>query len=208
VPRRFFQLAIALTLPLCLAVLALRIRGCFRQDSIAFTASTHRLWCLIGYQGELRILTYQPWPVIEPYRRFSAPAGPGQKVFPRTEFVRAWGEGLHDSIRWKWLIIASGLVRPDLDASGQLWWPGSTRTGGYIPNRATPPIRCVEIIVVQLPLLFLFALPTLAAMAIRLRRGSLAAQRRGAGLCPHCGYDLRASPDRCPECGIAFEPRT
>jgi hypothetical protein len=25
--------------------------------------------------------------------------------------------------------------------------------------------------------------------------------RRGPGLCPSCGYDLRGSPGRCPECG-------
>jgi hypothetical protein len=34
-----------------------------------------------------------------------------------------------------------------------------------------------------------------------------AARRRiAAGLCPICGYDLRASSGRCPECGEPIHP--
>ena len=42
----------------------------------------------------------------------------------------------------------------------------------------------------------LFALPL-----IRIGRTIQSRRRRRVGHCPACGYDLRATPDRCPECG-------
>ena len=42
---------------------------------------------------------------------------------------------------------------------------------------------------------------TAAYPAWRLARFIRERRRNRVGCCPTCGYDLRASPERCPECG-------
>jgi hypothetical protein len=73
------------------------------------------------------------------------------------------------------------------------------------PRNPGEPRQGVDGVAVLLHYWFLCALsaiaPSLWALNYLRRRA-----RRRRGACPQCGYDLRASPDRCPECGAIATP--
>jgi hypothetical protein len=53
---------------------------------------------------------------------------------------------------------------------------------------------------IVIPYWFLIATTAIAPF-VAFRRTWRRRRRRGENQCAACGYDLRATPDRCPECG-------
>jgi hypothetical protein len=56
---------------------------------------------------------------------------------------------------------------------------------------------------IRLPYWFLALVPLVFTLlgARRIQQARRIRWRVEHGLCPRCGYDLRATPERCPECG-------
>jgi hypothetical protein len=70
-------------------------------------------------------------------------------------------------------------------------------------RRGAGPSFIIRFLTVPYPIIFAL---TLLPPALWFRRRRLTLRRANASLCPTCGYDLRATPDRCPECGAEAKP--
>src|SRR5262249_30461771 len=113
--------------------------------------------------------------------------------------------------------VASGGERALLNVRqhGWQWERGSTnaywvatwhgfRFQRFETGRGPTWIRITSISVpLWLPAILFATSPSLWLLYERRRRAAL----RAVGCCKNCGYDLRATPDRCPECGAVPAPQ-
>jgi hypothetical protein len=83
---------------------------------------------------------------------------------------------------------------------GSRTWPAQAAGGSfrqfYLRNRRDGGLRHWLLAV---PHWFLMAITSALPIAAVVTRSWRAGPRQGH--CPSCGYDIRATPDRCPECG-------
>lgn len=83
--------------------------------------------------------------------------------------------------------------------------------GGFafaIDDSLADPVNPRKEVAIVLPMWFLCS-PVGASLAILLtvwRRRLRRSRRKLLGLCVRCGYDVRASPLQCPECGAMLSP--
>jgi hypothetical protein len=183
--RRLLNLLTLLSLLLCVAVVALWLRSDDRFDVLLVGRKDGTLLKLCSDRRGLSVMTLGPWPYAEPLRWLRGPFGTPEhnaatNITYTSGSLREWNLPLLD-------VSAAGWMTNYDEATGR---PAA------IPDVPAHSIRLPH----GLAALAL-AILTAATWILRVTRDARRSRRASQKLCPICGYDLRATPERCPECG-------
>ncbi len=173
--RRYILNALTvLSLLLCVATAALWVRSYRVLDSYqSFRPADGRLIALALLRGGLQIAHGDGFPRDHPL------ANAGWESIEMGDFML----GPPDK---NWQLLFGGVTSIDQRLLGFRYLSGYLLAGRFWS--------------IQIPLWSICTLLLLSPM-LRMRSSCQKWQRREHRLCLRCGYDLRATPDRCPECG-------
>jgi hypothetical protein len=179
--RRLFTILSVLSLLLCLATLILWVRSYRYGEGVRYTLPSLRNWRVQSLRGQLGFATGVEEPSLQVWANF--PVGWSRWSDPaRLRLTdQEFSEAHSPSARRR-----------------SVWFLGF---GFHFLHSVRYPFHDIAVPHWFLALLFAI-LPPLHLRAI------LRSRRHGPGLCRKCGYDLRAIPDRCPECGTVISKDT
>ena len=224
VPRRLlrylFNALTALSLLLCVGVCVLWVWSYRRSHQIAFTLPAGRLWMAAFAHGRCDLHLFSGWPGSQRPRWVSAPHPEPPANGWRMDRLE-YAEGAH--YRWSSVSTQSVLGVPvtTIPCEVALREDGGgyfSEADGFKPMEvvygsgsgfyATPRLWRGGVVLKRVripPYILVLGLTVLPAVrfARKAAKWRLRRKRRAGGLCPACGYDLRATPGRCPECGVA-----
>lgn len=170
------------------------------------------LWVVDSSRGTLTLGYFRDWPDAPSYHYRSSEPDPQKSLTP----VFAWFPGSGASLT-EWtrgpISGAHGTVCVVLRADGSVDWgsPALPVLENLASSKLSTPLHCASVTLPHWLLVFVFAAPLMGKVLVIAMRRLKRRLRHMNGLCPTCGYDLRASTERCPECGkntLTFRPPT
>jgi hypothetical protein len=165
------------------AVTGLWFRSGRRIDDLTWRTNAGSQWELASMSGKLRLMRIEGWPDPFPTALTSVPNDPQHQA--------------------AWSIDQAIKTAPRTMTPGPPVTAVAVRFAGFEYRRDAFPARVWHRCTMSSWTLPLWAIVTVLALPPAARLVSVSRHRRRAkrGLCTTCGYDLRHTPQRCPECG-------
>jgi hypothetical protein len=195
-PRILLNVATMVSLLLCLASAMLWIRGYWIVDEMGASCPDSRWGYRIRSAQGLLQFGATRWDHLLPSGGFGwddweiVPHPQIQAAINRRFGRRRWGFGYQ------------AMLRLEVELGPPRVYSGSEAIEAAL-RAPPPPTEMCDIREVCVPA-WSFAGLTSALPCLFLRRRWKNARRSAQGLCRTCGYDLRATPTRCPECGTSI----
>ncbi len=175
-----------ISLVLCIATAVMWPASYFWTPVVRWRRGAQATWFVAGHRGYVEVAEQSFTPVVTFPKNFVDTDQYGKVNIRVTNSLAAMGYDPHSPSfrRWYWFrYIHQTLVMLSIINPG----PGP-KTAQGVADLVTVPM--------WYPLVLLAIIPGVRFILHRRRQ-----RRIQTGMCVKCGYDLRATPERCPECG-------